>query len=118
LVLFFIDFSLAGSYPDKQFHFDCPMKTFRQLLDDLAKETLSNKELTAMNKKIRKETLAKLKKIIGVEATLDVQTHCDMLTDDWTREYPASQEFCASTGSKTVLVQSIDGRLRILGLPC
>jgi hypothetical protein len=90
------------------------MASFRQQINSIMEEYYSSEELSTVRAKVRKDTLLKLKGMIGSAALTEVKQYCDMFTCDWTKEYPASQKFCRSTGASKVFVQQIDGQLRIL----
>ena len=85
-----------------------------QALKGIMEDFLPDEEVSAILTKIRKETLEKLENMIGINASLEVSQRCAMFTCDWRKEYSSSEEFYASTGASKVIVENIDGRLRVL----
>lgn len=90
---------------------------FRQQLNEILESTVPAEELTIVRQKVRRDTLRKLKQIIGEKAALEVEQHANMFTGDWTKQYPATDSFSRlSGGAHSVSVHHIAGQFRVLAL--
>ena len=90
---------------------------FQKELNEILKSTVPAEELAAVHQKVRRDTLQKLKQIIGEKAALEVGQHANMFTGDWTRQYPVIDSFSRSSGgAHSVSVQHIAGQFRVLAL--
>lgn len=88
---------------------------FRQQLNEMLESTVPAEELTAVRQKVRRDTLRKLKQIIGEKAALEVEQHANMFTGDWIKQYPATDSFGRSSGgARFVSVHHIAGQFRVL----